>query len=691
MKKKKCIFILFIITTCILVLYLCRFNYINIYSRIVSCINKGSNLETYGDINIDKYYQFLGNFYYYIGYHFVEFCKNFNSWNSFLNGLLILLVHIILFISNILIYSVYLIYILIFLFVFRKIYINSSNDNYKVSKGAKILIKVVSSIRNHFVSFKEFVCSFYKKNIRDIKIASLCWLFSSGVLFVVLNELIIYLVQFVISLFMKTQMEYSIRLLVAFLGFFINLIVESSFATKILICIAIFFYLTISRSYRRLEWNKQQRIDSIFGVAGTLNLFQGFPSAGKTKTISILTQDAEEQMVEELEQTLLDLEEQYPEFNIAYLIFLLNLKFKFYNEQDVYDILSHNDQVLKDIQLLDKYLSDDVKYYVEYVFKLLYVRGSFMASNYAIIDPLFDNYEAGEDGYHYSHSLDMNAFRWYQKINKMYFEPYMAIAIQEMDKEFNSHKDMKQINEEGTAVAFSAITHVCQRHVYIFADYQLKDQVPARIRGNASAQIKIVKTSSSYPFWIKIFRFIVCIPYNHLKNVIVDFRIIKVKSESKGLRYKPMEYKRNDVSLYYQVLKYLCAFFGKIVSYLETFRFTRFECLYSYKDSFDGPDCEELIYYINDCELSFKGHKIYESCNLGNFFDELKCDKNDASDINDLPYWESLNPGYKFYVDNVHQHFYEDMVNAQLSKDTLYDSSTNVQRDESFGEDVIQL
>ena len=117
------------------------------------------------------------------------------------------------------------------------------------------------------------------------------------------------------------------------------------------------------------------------------------------------------------------------------------------------------------------------------------------------------------------------------------------------------------------------------------------------------------------------------------------------------------------------MVKYLAFILGNIYSYFERFRFTRLNALYTYKDSFDDKDVKEYPYYINDCELQFKNHRIYDSCNLGGFFNELKNDKLDKSSIVDLPNWPNLNPGYKFYMDNVHQHFYSDMVDAQFKED----------------------
>jgi len=676
--------IIYLILLSTVIIYLCRGNYIYIYERFCSMLpsnNDGSIVITdIGDRYYDQYIDMIGHMINNVGMYFINIGEKFNSFNNFGSYLIIYLMKFLTFITNSLVYIFTIIEIIVLCNILRKVYLHGRNDKYKDSKYAKALVNINLLIKRIVLKYNQFIKDIFEYKRKEVILIGLLCLVSSGIVFDVLFDTLIWMINYLLSFIKKEYWQFNVKFIVWFFGAIVNVFITNTKATNIILLILFLYSMTIARSYRRLSWNKSQRINSIFKVAGTLNLFNGAPSSGKTKSITILTQDAEELMIEELEECLLDLEERLPDYNLTYLIFLLNIKYGFYDKEDIKIILEKNNELLLDIQKMESYFKD-VSDEVEYAFYLLYKRGSFMASNYSIVDPSIEDENVGEDGYNYSHALDMNAFRWYKKIEKMYFEPYMAIAIQEMDKEFNSHKDMKQINEEGTAVAFSAITHVCERHVYIFADYQLKDQVPARIRGNAIAQFWIKDSKTSYPFFIKIYRFLVGIPYFHLKNVIKEYRTTKEYSDEKSLRKKPFEYKRNYVSLYYQIVKYLAFILGNIYSYFERFRFTRLNALYTYKDSFDDKDVKEYPYYINDCELQFKNHRIYDSCNLGGFFNELKNDKLDKSSIVDLPNWPNLNPGYKFYMDNVHQHFYSDMVDAQFKEDEKESNNDLIDKD----------
>ena len=84
-------------------------------------------------------------------------------------------------------------------------------------------------------------------------------------------------------------------------------------------------------------------------------------------------------------------------------------------------------------------------------------------------------------------------------------EEYIVISISEFDKEYNSHDDKKAVGEDGAHTFFSTTSHNLKRHTKIFVDYQLKDQVPLRIRGNSEYFITIKKRDKKYPIILMLY------------------------------------------------------------------------------------------------------------------------------------------------------------------------------------------
>lgn len=170
----------------------------------------------------------------------------------------------------------------------------------------------------------------------------------------------------------------------------------------------------------------------------------GPPGTGKTLLNVSLTLTSEENFIEELEKNLLDYEPNYKYLNFAKV------------RQNPEKFPEHKD-------------------YITY-YGLLNNRKSLNISNYAIFSPLLRISLK---------SLILNNMRVNIPTDSYPLEEYITISISEFDKEYNSHDNKKEVGEDGVATFFSTISHNLKRHVKIFVDYQLKDQVPLRIRGNA--------------------------------------------------------------------------------------------------------------------------------------------------------------------------------------------------------------
>lgn len=173
---------------------------------------------------------------------------------------------------------------------------------------------------------------------------------------------------------------------------------------------------------------------------------------------------SEENYIEESEKALLDSEMQYKYLNFATI------------RQNPKDFPEH-------------------KKYID-TYELLNNRGTFLISNYSIYSPLFNEY---------SKIFNFDYMRVNKKTDYYPLDEYIVISLSEFDKEYNSHDNKKEVGEDGAATFFSTVSHNLKRHTKIFVDYQLKDQVPLRIRGNSEYFITIKERKKKYPLLLFIY------------------------------------------------------------------------------------------------------------------------------------------------------------------------------------------
>ena len=138
-------------------------------------------------------------------------------------------------------------------------------------------------------------------------------------------------------------------------------------------------------------------------------------------------------------------------------------------------------------------------------------------------------------------------------------EEYIVISISEFDKEYNSHDDKKAVGEEGAATFFSTVSHNLKRHTKIFVDYQLKDQVPLRIRGNSEYFITIKKREKKYPILLMLYYLPFKLTYKVLRYYIKKYELRKRNISRKSMRKGQALYKRNDLTLPYVILRSLAS------------------------------------------------------------------------------------------------------------------------------------
>lgn len=212
-----------------------------------------------------------------------------------------------------------------------------------------------------------------------------------------------------------------------------------------------------------------------------------------------LTLASEENYIEELEKKLLDYEMQYKYLNFA-------------------KVRANPQEFPEHIEYINTY-------------DLLTNRKSFIISNYPIYSPYFNEYSK------------LWSFNYMRKNKQKEYplEEYVVISISEFDKEYNSHDDKKLVGEDGVHTFFSTVSHDLKRHVKLFVDYQLKDQVPLRIRGNAEYIITIKKREKKYPFLLYVYY----LPFK-LTNKIVRYYIKKYELKRTKINQKTQSIIRQD-------------------------------------------------------------------------------------------------------------------------------------------------
>lgn len=224
------------------------------------------------------------------------------------------------------------------------------------------------------------------------------------------------------------------------------------------------FFKAISRAEYKLKKHHERLKEFANDELTQTTFINGPPGTGKTLINVSLSLASEENYIEESEKALLDSEMQYKYLNFATI------------RQNPKDFPEH-------------------KKYID-TYKLLNNRGTFLISNYSIYSPLFNEY---------SKIFNFDYMRVNKKTDYYPLDEYIVISLSEFDKEYNSHDNKKEVGEDGAATFFSTVSHNLKRHTKIFVDYQLKDQVPLRIRGNSEYFITIKERKKKYPLLLFIY------------------------------------------------------------------------------------------------------------------------------------------------------------------------------------------
>ena len=251
----------------------------------------------------------------------------------------------------------------------------------------------------------------------------------------------------------------------------------------------------------------------------------------------------------------------------------------------------------------------------EYIntYKLLTSRGTFVISNYAIYSPLFNEY---------SKIFNFDYMRVNIPTDTYPLEEYIVISISEFDKEYNSHDDKKAVGEDGAATFFSTVSHNLKRHTKIFVDYQLKDQVPLRIRGNSEYFITIKKRKKKYPVLLMLYYLPFRITYKVLRYYIKKYELRKRNISRTSMRKGQACYKRNDLTLPYVMLRSFATSLKRICDWFDSFYFFTLQTVISQEGDLGKGTKKKLNINIRD--LSYNNQALYDSTFLSFAYEQKK-------------------------------------------------------------------
>jgi hypothetical protein len=457
------------------------------------------------------------------------------------------------------------------------------------------------------ILIKQIIC-FVKENKRQLALLLLIILVSNGFLYRFLVEIIIFLEAYIFHMFCFDILVVFESMLKAFIIWVIPIIQITPRILWYILIYIFMFLLGLSKAKYKLKKNHERLKSFAHDELIQTTFINGAPGTGKTLLNVSLSLASEEAYIDELEKKILDYEAEYRYLNFA----------EIRNKPDLYP--EHKD-------------------YID-TLKALKDRGTFLISNYAIYSPYFMEY---------SKIFNFDYMRKNIEAKEYPLEEYIVISLSEIDKEYNSHDNVKEVGSNGAHTFFSTVSHDLKRHCKIFCDYQLKDQVPLRIRGNAEYFINIKKRKLKMPLILKIYY----LPFKGLKalieKLIVSYELKKKRINKEKQRKTVGIYKRNDYNTTYFFLRKMNTTLSKICAWFEKYQYFKLSALKSQEGDDKG---EKNTFNINLCDLHINNQKLYDSTFLSYAYAQKKnMDFKDIDSFTQLtPSIEELNQcNSKFY------------------------------------------
>ena len=461
--------------------------------------------------------------------------------------------------------------------------IDGTQEAVKFTRYARIYIFICKCLNKAKIGlFKLFktILKLLKKNKKMIFILLLLISISTGFLYNFIIELFLFIISYFYHVF-NLESQVVLISIIKFVITFIYPIISHVPSFIWIATLIILIYLDAilraklkqKRNHKRLkEFAKEDLTQTTF--------INGAPGTGKTLLNVSLSLASEENYIDELETNLLNYEIKYKDINFA----------EIRNNPNNYP--EHKD-------------------YIDYLTKLN-DRGTFLISNYAIFSPYYNEY---------SKIFNFDYMRKNIKADIYPLEEYIVISLSELDKEYNSHDDMKAVGADGAATFFSTVSHDLKRHTKIFCDYQLKDQVPLRIRGNAEYFIHIEKRKKKYPFLLLLYYAPFRLLNKLVSNLILRYETKKKRINKHTYRVNKQEFKRNDYSLIYAILRNSSYKLNRICSWFEKYAFFKINLIVSQEDNRQGI---KKTVNINLCDLDINNQKLYDSTFLSFAYEQKK-------------------------------------------------------------------
>ena len=498
--------------------------------------------------------------------------------------------------------------------------ISGTNENIRITPLALAyysLVRSIDFIKQKIIECFKFILSFLYRYRRIIALAILIILLANGWLYKILVEVLIFLITYIVRMI---NLETYILVFQIIQSAFIFIYPKLKYIPIFIwipILIILIFLKAVSRAEYRLKKNHQRLKEFVKEDLTQTCFINGCPGTGKTLLNMSLSLACEENYIEELEGQLLDYEIRYKNLNFA----------KVRNNPEAY--LEHSEYFR--------------------IYNLLNNRKSFIISNYAIYSPLFNDY---------SKIFNFDYMRVNKKTDYYPLEEYIIISISEFDKEYNSHDDKKVVGEDGAATFFSTVSHDLKRHAKIFVDYQLRQQVPLRIRGNSEYFIRIQKRKKKYPFLLFIYYLPFIGLYKLTKYFITKYELKKKRVEKKSTRHSKGSYKRNDITLLYAILRRFAYVFQKICNWFDQYYYFKLSTVISQEDENDtATKGSKKSLCINIRDLSYKNQRLYDSTFLSYSYEEKK-----NQEFKDLDTFTKLSPS-KDELSKCHSRFYDKINN----------------------------
>ncbi len=624
MKNKKLIITIVsavVLTTTLILLNLNTFSYgINRLKEVFSSPTIKTIFDIYIELNEGVVDDFIGS----VEDATNNFLSMFETWDIFLENLLLNLSKILTTISLGFLFLVNIGFNFIIIgYIFAKESINRTNLKIKYTPVVKLIFKINHICRTVFDFIKNIlikVKNFLYKQRKIIALFILSILLGNGYLFNILVEVFIFLLAYIFYSITYNTTQVLLPLIQSIIIF---LYPKLHYAKYFLPLLPILIFMKAKNdAEKKLNKNHIELKSIALNQLTQTTFINGLPGTGKTLLNVSLSLATEENYIEFLEQKLRDYEYKYKEVNFA------------------------------EVREFPDLFPEHQEYFL--IQELYKGRGTLLISNYSIYSPIYEEY---------SKIFNFDYLRKNKETDKYPLEEFIVISLSEFDKEYNSHDDKKLVGEDGAATFFSTVSHDLKRNAKIFVDYQLKDQVPLRIRGNAENFVTIRKNKLSYPILLNLYYKPIKKYYNFINKKVIEYETNKGFVTRKSKRMNIAKYKRNDYTLVYSFLRTSAYHLDKIITWFKRFEYFKLKTIISTEDDVKAGYKE--TFRINITDLSHENQKIYDSTYLSFAYQQKK-----NTNFKDLPSFTTLSPSIE-ELDKCNSKFYQKInqnINTENNK-----------------------